>query len=230
MLRLRNVSLEVPTGATLALVGPSGAGKTTVANLLLRFWDPETGSIKLAGHELRDYDLTELRHNFALVAQDTHLFNETLRNNIAIAKPDASDAEIAAALEEAALSEFIDSLPEGVDTMVGERGAQLSGGQRQRVTIARAFLKGAPILILDEATSHLDAVNEAAVHEALERLMAGRTTIVIAHRLSTVRNADRIAVLDAGRIAEIGSHEELLGRDGLYAHLVARQLRAAAAE
>ena len=227
---LRNVSLEVPTGATLALVGPSGAGKTTVANLILRFWDPESGSIRLAGHELRDYDLNELRHNFALVAQDTHLFNETLRNNIAIAKPDASDGEITAAIEKAALSDFIDSLPEGVDTMVGERGAQLSGGQRQRVTIARAFLKGAPILILDEATSHLDAVNEAAVHEALERLMVARTTIVIAHRLSTVRNADRIAVLDAGRIAEIGSHEELLGRDGLYAHLVARQLRAAAAE
>ena len=227
---LQHVSLEVPSGTTLALVGPSGAGKTTVANLILRFWDPQAGSIKLKGHDLRDYDLDELRHNFALVAQDTHLFNETLRNNIAIAKPEASDAEIAAALDKAALSDFIDSLPDGVDTLVGERGTQLSGGQRQRVTIARAFLKGAPILILDEATSHLDAVNEAAVHEALERLMAERTTIVIAHRLSTVRNADRIAVLDAGRVAEIGSHRELLARNGLYAHLVARQLGAAAAE
>ena len=227
---LRQVSLAVPSGATLAVVGPSGAGKTTLANLILRFWDPQGGAIRLAGHDLRDHDLDALRRHFALVAQDTHLFNDTLRNNIAIARPGASDAEIEAAAEKAALSDFIASLPEGIDTLVGERGTQLSGGQRQRVTIARAFLKGAPILILDEATSHLDAVNEAAVHEALERLMAGRTTIVIAHRLSTVRGADRIAVLDAGRIAEIGSHRELLARNGLYAHLVARQLGAQAAE
>ena len=227
---LRHVSLAVPSGATLAVVGPSGAGKTTLANLILRFWDPQGGAIKLAGHDLRDHDLDALRRNFALVAQDTHLFNDTLRNNIAIARPGASDEEIEAAAQKAALSGFIASLPEGIDTLVGERGTQLSGGQRQRVTIARAFLKGAPILILDEATSHLDAVNEAAVHEALERLMAGRTTIVIAHRLSTVRGADRIAVLDAGRIAEIGSHRELLARNGLYAHLVARQLGAQAAE
>ena len=227
---LENVSLEVPTGGTLALVGPSGAGKTTVANLILRFWDPQTGSIKLMGHDLRNYDLDDLRHNYALVAQDTHLFNESLGNNIAIAKPDASDAEIAAAVDKAALTDYIDSLPDGLDTIVGERGAQLSGGQRQRVTIARAFLKGAPILILDEATSHLDAVNEATVHRALERLMKGRTTIVIAHRLSTVRNADMIAVLDAGRVAETGTHQELLARNGIYAHLVARQLGAAAAE
>ena len=227
---LRHVSLAVPSGATLAVVGPSGAGKTTLANLILRFWDPQGGAIRLAGHDLRDHDLDALRRHFALVAQDTHLFNDTLRNNIAIARPGASDAEIEAAADKAALSDFIASLPEGIDTLVGERGTQLSGGQRQRVTIARAFLKGAPILILDEATSHLDAVNEAAVHEALERLMAGRTTIVIAHRLSTVRGADRIAVLDAGRIAEIGSHRELLARNGLYAHLVARQLGAQAAE
>ena len=227
---LDSVSLEVPSGSTLALVGPSGAGKTTVANLILRFWDPQDGTIKLKGHDIRDYDLDDLRHHYALVAQDTHLFNESLRNNIAIAKPDADDAEIAAAVDKTALTNFVESLPEGLDTMVGERGAQLSGGQRQRVTIARAFLKGAPILILDEATSHLDAVNEAAVHTALERLMQDRTTIVIAHRLSTVRNADMIAVLDGGRVAETGTHHELLARNGIYAHLVARQLGAAAAE
>ena len=227
---LEAVSLDVPAGSTLALVGPSGAGKTTVANLILRFWDPQSGAIRLSGHDLRDYDLDELRHNFALVAQDTHLFNESLRNNIAIAKPDASDQEIVHAVAEAALTDFIASLPDGLDTMVGERGTELSGGQRQRVTIARAFLKGAPILILDEATSHLDAVNEAAVHAALERLMEGRTTIVIAHRLSTVRNADKIAVLDAGRVADVGSHQELLARNGIYAHLVSRQLGAAATE
>jgi ABC-type multidrug transport system fused ATPase/permease subunit len=163
------------------------------------------------------------------VAQDTYLFNDTLGNNVRMARPPATAADVAAAVERAALGEFVGSLPDGLDTIVGERGMELSGGQRQRVAIARAFLKDAPILILDEATSHLDAVSEAAVREALLALARGRTTLVIAHRLSTVRDADRIVVLDEGRIIETGSHATLLARGGLYAHLVSRQLGAAAA-
>ncbi len=221
---LSRVSFAVPRGSTVALVGPSGAGKTTAANLLLRFWDPDEGAVRLDGHDLRTYGLDDLRSRIALVAQDTYLFNDTLRNNIRLARPGATEAEVVAAAERAALTEFVAALPDGLDTVVGERGAQLSGGQRQRVAIARAFLKDAPILILDEATSHLDAVNEAAVRGALEVLARNRTTVVIAHRLSTVRDADRIIVLERGRVVESGGHRELLDRGGLYAHLIARQL------
>jgi ATP-binding cassette subfamily C protein CydCD len=213
----------------VALVGPSGAGKTTVASLFLRFWDPDTGVVRMHGHDLRAYRLDDLRRQIALVAQDTYLFNDTLRNNILLARPSASAEEIAAAVQRASLGDFVASLPDGLDTRVGERGAQLSGGQRQRVAIARAFLKDAPVLILDEATSHLDAVNERAVRAALDDLSRDRTTIVIAHRLSTVRDADQIVVLDGGRVAEIGHHTALLERGGLYAHLVSRQLAAAGA-
>jgi ATP-binding cassette, subfamily C, bacterial CydCD len=223
---LAGVTFSVPRGSRVAVVGPSGAGKTTVAHLLLRFWDPEAGSLRLFGHDLRAYRLDELRRRIALVAQDTYLFNDTLRANVLLARPDASPAELQVAVEQAALGELVASLPDGLDTPVGERGAQLSGGQRQRVAIARAFLKDAPVLLLDEATSHLDAVNEQAVHDALDRLSRGRTTLVIAHRLSTVRDADRIVVLDEGRVAEIGRHAELLGRGGLYARLVHHQLAA----
>jgi ATP-binding cassette subfamily C protein CydCD len=225
---LEGVSLRVPVGATVALVGPSGAGKTTVANLLLRFWDPQRGVVRLLGHDLRDYTLDDLRRRIALVAQDTYLFNDTLRANVMLARPEASEAALADALERAALSETVAALPAGLDTLVGERGAKLSGGQRQRVAIARAFLKNAPVLVLDEATSHLDAVSEMAVREALERLARDRTTLVIAHRLSTVRDADAIVVFHEGRVVESGRHPELLARGGLYAHLVARQLAAAA--
>jgi ABC-type multidrug transport system fused ATPase/permease subunit len=224
---LAEVSFSVPAGSTVALVGPSGAGKTTVANLFLRFWDPGEGVVRMNGHDLREYGLDDLRRRVALVAQDTYLFNDTLRNNILLARPGAGPAELMAAVEHASLAELVASLPDGLDTMVGERGAQLSGGQRQRVAIARAFLKDAPILILDEATSHLDAVNEQAVRAALHLLSRDRTTVVIAHRLSTVRDADRILVLEDGRVVEIGSHRALLDRKGLYARLVSRQLMAA---
>ena len=223
---LSGVSFTVPTGATVALVGPSGAGKTTVANLFLRFWDPARGVVKMAGHDLGDCKLDDLRRRIALVAQDTYLFNDTLRNNILIARPSASEPELEQAVDKASLSEFVATLPDGLQTIVGERGAQLSGGQRQRVAIARAFLKDAPVLILDEATSHLDAVNEQAVRGAMKVLMRDRTTVVIAHRLSTIRDADQIIVLEEGRVVEVGAHDVLLKRGGLYAHLVSRQLAA----
>jgi ATP-binding cassette subfamily C protein CydCD len=226
---LAGVSFTVPAGATVALVGPSGAGKTTIASLLLRFWDPEGGAITLGGHDLRAWMLDDLRRHIALVAQDTHLFNDTLGGNVRIARPDASPADLAAAIDRAALGPLVAELPEGLDTKVGEHGLQLSGGQRQRVAIARAFLRDAPVLILDEATSHLDAVNEQVVQEALVSLARARTTVVIAHRLSTVRAADRIVVLDEGRVVEQGRHEDLLRRRGLYARLISRQVAAAVA-
>jgi ATP-binding cassette subfamily C protein CydCD len=221
---LQDLNFEIPAGRTLALVGPSGAGKTSLAQLLMRFWDPEKGSITLNGIELKDFKLEELRSRIALVAQDTYLFNNSLRENILVAKPEATELELSEAVKLSALSEVIESLPDGLDTMVGERGSSLSGGQRQRVAIARAFLKDAPFLILDEATSHLDALSEHTVHKSLDLLKTNRTTIIIAHRLSTIRDADRIIVLYEGRMVETGTHKELLQKTGLYRQLVSKQL------
>jgi ATP-binding cassette, subfamily C, bacterial CydCD len=225
---LREVSFEIPAGHTVALVGRSGAGKTTAAHLLLRFWDPQFGSISIGKSDVRELVLDDLRGLIALVAQDTYLFNTTLRDNIRLGRPSATDAEVLEAAQAANVHEFAQALPEAYETLVGERGLQLSGGQRQRVSIARALLKNAPILVLDEATSHLDAVSEAEVRQALDRLSVGRTTLVIAHRLSTIRQADRIVVLDDGLLVESGTHSELLAQDGLYSHLIASQLHAAA--
>ncbi len=223
---LNSVNLKVPAGKTTALVGASGAGKSSLAHMLIRFWDPDSGRILLAGSDLREHTLTQLRERVSLVAQDTYLFNESLRANLLIARPDASDDQLHRAIEQAELAGFVAALPDGLETRVGERGYALSGGQRQRVSIARAFLRDAPVLILDEATSHLDSVSEQAVHRALDKLMAKRTTLIIAHRLSTVREADLIVVMDNGRIVEQGNHADLLALNGMYAHLIARQMSA----
>ncbi|AOK55982.1 ABC transporter [Burkholderia stagnalis] len=223
------VSFDVPPGSTVALVGPSGAGKSTVASLLLRFWDPQHGRVTLGGVDLRDLRLDDLRQHIALVAQDTYLFNDTLEANIRLAANDASAADVQRAIDHAALGEFVARLPDGLATRVGERGVQLSGGQRQRVAIARAFLKDAPVLILDEATSHLDTISEQQIRAALEGLMAQRTSIIIAHRLSTVRNADLILVIEHGKVVEAGRHAELMARQGAYARLVAHQASGIAA-
>ena len=222
---LDNFSCAIAPGTTVALVGPSGAGKTTVANLLLRFWDPNDGKITLDGIDLRQLKLDGLRSRIALVAQDTYLFNDSLEKNIRLARPDATPDELTLALRRAALEEFVAGLPLGLQTKVGERGVQLSGGQRQRVAIARAFLKDAPILVLDEATSHLDTISEQLVRAALDTLMENRTTIVIAHRLSTIQAADLILVMQSGRVIESGTHTDLIAQGGFYARLVDHQHR-----
>lgn len=223
---LQDVNLDVAPGEIIALVGPSGAGKTTLVNLIPRFYDTTAGQILIDGVDIRDVRLPTLRGQIGIVPQETLLFSTTVRENILYGRLDATEDELIAAAEAANAHDFITELPEGYDTPVGERGVKLSGGQRQRVAIARALLKNPRILLLDEATSSLDSESEGLVQEALGRLMQGRTTFIIAHRLATVQIAHRIAVLDRGRIVELGTHEELLARRGLYAHLYALQFRA----
>ena len=221
---LHGVTIEVPAGKTVALVGPSGAGKSTMLNLIPRFYDVVSGSVSIDGTDVRGATLASLRRNIALVSQEVALFNDTVRANIAYGRPDASDAEIETAARDAAAHDFIEKLPQGYNTRVGESGVKLSGGQRQRLSIARAILRDAPILLLDEATSALDTHSERLVQEALARLAEGRTTLVVAHRLSTVADADIIYVLDHGKVVEAGSHGELLARRGAYARMHSLQV------
>jgi len=222
---LEDINLEIEPGEAVALVGPSGAGKSTLFNLIPRFYDPTAGSVCVDGHDLRQVTLDSLRAQIGIVPQETHLFSGTVRENLRYGKLDASDDELRAAAGAANAEEFIARLPQGYDTLVGEKGVKLSGGQRQRVAIARAILKDPRILLLDEATSSLDSESEGLVQEALERLMQGRTTVMIAHRLSTVHRANRIAVLEEGQVIAIGTHQQLMAQGGLYARLYQMQFR-----
>jgi subfamily B ATP-binding cassette protein MsbA len=219
---LTNVSLVIEPGQTIAFVGPSGSGKTSLVNLVPRLYEPNQGRLLLDGTPINEFTLASLRRQTALVSQDVVLFNDSIKANVSYGAANVTDDQIRAALEAADLKEFVASLPEGMETEIGDRGVRLSGGQRQRIAIARAILKDAPILILDEATSALDATAEASVKTAIDRLRKGRTTLVVAHRLSTIVDADRIVVIDHGRIIEDGAHQQLLDQGGLYASLYAR--------
>ena len=222
---LNNVSLDIKPGRTFALVGPSGGGKTTICHLIPHFYDVESGSILIDGKDIRGLTLSSLRRNVGIVQQDIYLFNASVRENILYGRLDASDEEIIEAAKRANIHDYIMSMPDGYDTVIGERGVKLSGGQKQRLCIARVFLKNPPILILDEATSALDNATEIYIQQSLDELCKGRTTLVVAHRLSTIKNADEIAVIDGGEILEKGTHEELLKNNGMYAELYGMQFR-----
>jgi ATP-binding cassette subfamily B protein len=224
-LALDSVSFKASAGGLVALVGPSGAGKTTMTYLIPRLYDPSEGVIRLDGHNLRDLTLDSLSSAIGMVTQETYLFHDTIRTNLTYAKPDATQAELEAAAQAANIYQFIVELADGYDTVVGERGYRLSGGEKQRIALARVILKDPKILVLDEATSHLDSESESLIQEALKRVMAGRTSIVIAHRLSTILAADLILVMDRGQIVERGTHEELLRAGGLYAQLYETQFK-----
>ena len=224
---IQDVSFTVPEGTTTAIVGPSGSGKTTLTSLMARFWDVDSGSVKLGGIDVKDYALDSLMSNFSMVFQAVYLFNDSIENNIKFGKPDATHEEVVAAAKAARCHDFISALPEGYDTVIGEGGATLSGGERQRLSIARAMLKDAPIVILDEATANVDPENEADLQEAIEALTGGKTIIMIAHRLKTVRRANQILVLEHGRITQRGTHEQLIQEPGIYADFIQVRQRAA---
>ena len=217
---IRDVSFTMPEGTTTAIVGPSGSGKTTLTSLMARFWDVDSGAVKLGGIDVKDYALDSLMRNFSMVFQRVYLFNDSIENNIKFGKPDATHEEVVAAAKAARCHDFITALPDGYDTIIGESGATISGGERQRLSIARAMLKDAPIIILDEATANVDPENEAELQEAVKALTAGKTLVMIAHRMKTVQEADQILVLDQGRIVQRGRHAELMQQGGIYADFV----------